>query len=478
MKNFTDLKKKWNLIKLVLFSFICIGSFGSCMDEGTEIKLPTYSSSDPNKAVVFSDYTPNEGAIRTRMYINGENFGTDVSLINVIIGGQKAKVIHSSGTQIYCMVPARASGGYVEVEIMNADGSRNAKHTFELKFNYIYNSMVSTLCGIVDEEGKSSTEDGTFDKAGFVSPNIMLFDNSKGRRTVFLFEGNNMIRTIDLSGEVVSTVLKTGVVNWRHVNAMDWSMDKDTMFVNNVTGYQNEPGVYYFLRKENFGIPHNCVIEQDINCVFTNPDPTNNGIFMIRGNDASLLRGIFNTETQLWDAVKIASFGNSGQWYQNAVFHPSGDFVYCISRNQHCIQRAIYNRDTKSLESPTVIAGGFGSAGYKDAPGTDARFSTPIQGCFVKNEDYVKEGRKDIYDFYVTDNGNHCIRKITPDGIVSTFAGRGSTSSDGIVYGYIDGDLRKTARFKNPVGICYEESTGTFYISDTGNRRIRMISVQ
>lgn len=66
MKNFTDLKKKWNLIKLVLFSFICIGSFGSCMDEGTEIKLPTYSSSDPNKAVVFSDYTPNEGAIRTQ----------------------------------------------------------------------------------------------------------------------------------------------------------------------------------------------------------------------------------------------------------------------------------------------------------------------------------------------------------------------------------------------------------------------------
>ena len=129
------------------------------------------------------------------------------------------------------------------------------------------------------------------------------------------------------------------------------------------------------------------------------------------------------------------------------------------------------------LKVPNVFVGRFGSAGYNDAPGTDAKFDTPLQGCFVKNEEYVKEGRKDIYDFYVTDCNNHCIRKITPDGIVSTFAGRGSVSSDGIVSGYIDGELRKTARFKYPTGICYEEATATFYISE-GNRRIRTISVQ
>ena len=35
------------------------------------------------------------------------------------------------------------------------------------------------------------------------------------------------------------------------------------------------------------------------------------------------------------------------------------------------------------------------------------------------NEEYVAEQRLDVYDFYLTDAANHCIRKITPDGIVT-----------------------------------------------------------
>lgn len=37
----------------------------------------------------------------------------------------------------------------------------------------------------------------------------------------------------------------------------------------------------------------------------------------------------------------------------------------------------------------------------------------------------VKEN-EDCYDFYFTDSKNHCIRVLTPEGVVSTFAGRGS----------------------------------------------------
>ena len=66
-----------------------------------------------------------------------------------------------------------------------------------------------------------------------------------------------------------------------------------------------------------------------------------------------------------------------------------------------------------------------------------------MQGCFVLNEEYVAEQRADIYDFYLTDAANHCIRKITPDGIVTTFAGR-----------------------------------GTFYVGDNGNHRVRTIALQ
>lgn len=69
-----------------------------------------------------------------------------------------------------------------------------------------------------------------------------------------------------------------------------------------------------------------------------------------------------------------------------------------------------------------------------------------------KNKDYIEAGKSDIYDFYLCDRNGHCIRKITPDGIISTYAGRGSVSSDGRVNGYIDGELRTEARFDSPLG--------------------------
>jgi DNA-binding beta-propeller fold protein YncE len=66
---------------------------------------------------------------------------------------------------------------------------------------------------------------------------------------------------------------------------------------------------------------------------------------------------------------------------------------------------------------------------------------------------------------------NHCIRKITPEGVVSTFAGRPQKS------GYSDGALRD-AQFNNPRGIIYDQASGTFYVADQANRRIRTISTE
>src|SRR5205085_6093147 len=73
-----------------------------------------------------------------------------------------------------------------------------------------------------------------------------------------------------------------------------------------------------------------------------------------------------------------------------------------------------------------------------------------------------------IGNLFVADTGNSTIRKITPDGTLSTFAGFPSAtgSSDG---------RRDMARFNRPAGIAVD-SQGNVYVADAGNRTIRKIA--
>jgi sugar lactone lactonase YvrE len=100
----------------------------------------------------------------------------------------------------------------------------------------------------------------------------------------------------------------------------------------------------------------------------------------------------------------------------------------------------------------TLAGGTQGSAdGLKEA----AQFEYP-EGVEVDSEGNV----------YVADTDNSTIRKITPGGLVTTFAG--STG------GFADGP-RLDARFAVPRSLAIGEG-GVIYVADWGNRRIRMIT--
>jgi hypothetical protein len=71
-------------------------------------------------------------------------------------------------------------------------------------------------------------------------------------------------------------------------------------------------------------------------------------------------------------------------------------------------------------------------------------------------------------NLYVTEKAGHKIRKITPSGLVSTLAG------DGIM-GWIDGPPGGLARFAYPVSIAVDAS-GNAYVGDAGNNVIRKIT--
>lgn len=102
----------------------------------------------------------------------------------------------------------------------------------------------------------------------------------------------------------------------------------------------------------------------------------------------------------------------------------------------------------------TTVAGG--EEGYADGPGGQARFNTP-SGLAIDQRG----------NLYVADTGNHAIRKITPDGMVTTVAGSG-------VAGTADG-VGKAAQFNGPVGLAVD-GDGTVYVADTYNDTIRKIA--
>lgn len=103
----------------------------------------------------------------------------------------------------------------------------------------------------------------------------------------------------------------------------------------------------------------------------------------------------------------------------------------------------------------TTVAGGNGP-GYLDGRGRDARFNGPV-GVAVGEHG----------DIYVADTYNHRIRRIAPDGTVTTVAGSGAP-------GLQDGP-GLNARFDTPCALAVGVD-GSLWVADTGNRAIRRIA--
>jgi sugar lactone lactonase YvrE len=100
-------------------------------------------------------------------------------------------------------------------------------------------------------------------------------------------------------------------------------------------------------------------------------------------------------------------------------------------------------------------------ATWRDGVGTEARFFAPC-GLAVDKED----------NLYVADAENHRIRKITPAAVVTTIAGSGSSGEEG--RGFADGPVAQS-RLNTPTELQVTDD-GTVYFSDTYGNRIRKIS--
>jgi len=129
----------------------------------------------------------------------------------------------------------------------------------------------------------------------------------------------------------------------------------------------------------------------------------------------------------------------------------SGDVF--VTDTNNCVVRKI------SVGQVSTLAGaGPTSCGSSDGTATAAQFNRPT-GIAVDASD----------NLYVADTVSNKIRRITPQGVVTTIAGSGASgSTDGTGSG---------ATFNTPTGIAVDTS-GNVFVADYGSGKIRKITVR
>jgi sugar lactone lactonase YvrE len=114
------------------------------------------------------------------------------------------------------------------------------------------------------------------------------------------------------------------------------------------------------------------------------------------------------------------------------------------------------NRIRKITPDGTVTAIAGAEEGFQDGPGASAKFNTPSAIALDTQG-----------NLYVADTGNNAVRRVAPDGVVTTIAGSGKA-------GYKDGPARE-AEFNAPIGVAVD-AQGNLYVADTYNDRIRKVT--
>lgn len=104
-----------------------------------------------------------------------------------------------------------------------------------------------------------------------------------------------------------------------------------------------------------------------------------------------------------------------------------------------------------------LVAGDPAEPGSADGPALGARFSGPSHLVFDA-----------AGNLYVSDAGNHTVRRISPEGVVSTVAGLAGQAGDA------DG-VGAAARFSTPGDLAVAPD-GSVYVADTGNRAVRRLA--
>jgi hypothetical protein len=158
--------------------------------------------------------------------------------------------------------------------------------------------------------------------------------------------------------------------------------------------------------------------------------------------------------------VTVSTFAGSNQGYtdgaaSSAQFNVPSGVVRDVAGNLYVADRDNHRIRKITPAGAVSTFAGSGTAGFTDGTGTAAQFNMPY-GITIDPSGNI----------YVADRLNNAVRKITPAGVVSTFAGGTG--------GYADG-TGTSAQFRELYGLT-SDASGNIFVPDFFNQRIRKIT--
>jgi sugar lactone lactonase YvrE len=207
----------------------------------------------------------------------------------------------------------------------------------------------------------------------------------------------------------------------------------------------------YYLEELYYPVTPNQVCCDSRNDIYV-ADGDNHSIFKVDGTSGAMTRVAGNGTSGFsgdgGPAIDAQLNGPFGVW-----LGPFGE-IYIADRMNHRIRKV-------DLAGIISTVAGTGSDGYDGdgGPATDAKLKEP---CSV----FVDEFK----NIFIADKGNHCIRKVSNLGIITTVAGTGNGGYSG------DAGPATSAELNKPRGV-FVDGSENIYIADTDNHRIRKVSI-
>jgi sugar lactone lactonase YvrE len=365
----------------------------------------------------------------------------------VYFNAQRAPVVGSDGSRLYVITPRQPGEECVLSVVVDADSVALT----DKKFRYCTMTTVTTIAG---KKGTTEFKGGALAAAEFDHPKTLCVD-AEGNiflshwREPFCFvlisQEQDIVQALVTVDGAKAPGAPTADADGKVVMVPDeregyYSFDPDAQWaakarlILHPTAEQIADGMQDFTVSYKHSMAA-CTIDENI---------------YTRSHNGQLIK--FDPVTRTGQKIDEGILPENETYLYFNPYQP--EILYLTSERGHAIYT--YNVTTKEF---ALFAGTPGTAGWKDGRRLEAEFNAPVQLIVDKDGSVV-----------VADSKNHCIRKITPDGMVSTLIGKGG------VAGYLDGNP-EDALFDTPTGVAIDKDYN-IYVADYNNNVVRKLSVQ